>query len=279
MSLLNSLFPGVAVVTGAGGTDPLTQESSVGIGAAVARAFAAAGCEKIAITDVNPSTLEQTRQSVAADHPKVQLFSHAGSVAEDRFAQSFIDQVVKKFGRVDYAVNCAGVLGLPMRSAETSLEEFDRVNNINYRGCWLSSRAQLKQMVSQKPLPSHDPNRPPQRGAVVNIASQLGIVSRPNAPAYCASKSAIIGLSRADAIDYSADGIRVNCVCPGVIETPLVMEKKEVREAITPAVEIAPMKRMGKPEEVADAVLFLCSTQASFVQGHAMVVDGGYITV
>ena len=97
--------------------------------------------------------------------------------------------------------------------------------------------------------------------------------------AYCASKSAVIGLTRADAIDYSKDNIRVNCVCPGVIETPLVMEKPEVRAAIMPAVETAPMKRMGQPAEVADAILFLCSTQASFVQGHAMVVDGGYITV
>lgn len=86
-------------------------------------------------------------------------------------------------------------------------------------------------------------------------------------------------MTRADAIDYSKDEIRVNCVCPGVIETPLVMEKPEVREAIMPAVDTAPMKRMGQPEEVADAILFLCSTQASFVQGHAMVVDGGYITV
>lgn len=195
-------------------------------------------------------------------------------------------------------MNCAGVLGRPQRSAETSLAEFDRVNNINYRGCWLSSRAQLKQMVGQDALPSHDPSRPSQRGAIVNIASQLGIVGRPSArkyflicnfeahrltnfysAAYCASKSAIIGMTRADAIDYSQDGIRVNCVCPGVIETPLIMADPEVREAIAPAVEIAPMKRMGKPAEVADAVLFLCSTQASFVQGHAMVVDGGYVTV
>lgn len=89
--------------------------------------------------------------------------------------------MVESFGRVDYAVNCAGVLGLPQRSGETSLAEFDRVNSINYRGCWLSSCAQLRQMVGQEPLPSHDPSRPPQRGAIVNIASQLGIVSRPEA--------------------------------------------------------------------------------------------------
>ncbi|KAJ5381335.1 uncharacterized protein N7496_003763 [Penicillium cataractarum] len=268
--LTKTLFPGVAVVTGAGGT---------GIGAAVAKAFAAAGCERIAITDLNETTLEQTKNAVAAAHPHTQLLVHSGNVADDQFADSFINKVVQYFGRVDYAVNCAGVLGQPLRSSETSLAEFDRLNNINYRGCWLSSRAQLKQMVRQGALPSHDSSRPPQRGAIVNVASQLGIVGRPSAPAYCASKSAVIGMTRADAIDYSKDGIRVNCVCPGVIETPMIMEKTEVREAITPAAEIAPMKRMGKPQEVADAVLFLCSTQASFVQGHAMVVDGGYITV
>lgn len=106
-------------------------------------------------------------------------------MADDQFADSFIDAVVQEFGRVDYAVNCAGVLGQSLRSAEMSLEEFDRVNNINYRGCWLSSRAELRQMVTQSGLPSHAANRPPQRGAVVNVASQLGIVSRPGARKCC----------------------------------------------------------------------------------------------
>lgn len=130
---------------------------------------------------MNEGTLESTRQAVATSHPNTRLLVQAGDVADDRFAESLIAQVVQSFGRVDYAVNCAGVLGLPLRSGETSLAEFDRVNNINYRGCWLSSRAQLKQMIGQDALPSHDPSRPPQRGAVVNIASQLGIVGRPNA--------------------------------------------------------------------------------------------------
>lgn len=156
-------------------------DNLTGIGAAVARAFAAAGCERIAITDLNPHTLEQTEKAITTAYSKVKLFVHPGNVADDHFAESFISKVTKTFGRVDYAVNCAGVLGVPMRSGETSLEEFDRVNNVNYRGCWLSSRAQLMQMLEQDPLPSHDPSRPAQRGAVVNIASQLGIVSRPNA--------------------------------------------------------------------------------------------------
>lgn len=99
----------------------------------------------------------------------------------------------------------------------------------------------------------------------------------PVVAAYCSSKAAIIAMTRSDAIDYSQDGIRVNCVCPGVIETPMTTCTEELRERLRPAVEIAPMRRMGKPEEVADTVLFLCSTFASFVQGHALVVDGGYI--
>lgn len=130
---------------------------------------------------MNESTLEQTKAEVAAAYPKASLLAQTGNVADDGFAESFIQRVVQTYGRVDYGVNCAGVIGIPARSSETSLAEFDRVNNINYRGCWLSSRAQLKQMVAQNPLPSHDPSRLPQRGAVVNIASQLGIVSRPNA--------------------------------------------------------------------------------------------------
>lgn len=94
--------------------------------------------------------------------------------------------------------------------------------------------------------------------------------------AYCASKSAIINMTRSDAIDYSQDEIRVNCVCPGVIETPMTTGSEEVTERLKPAIDIAPMRRMGTPEEIADAVLFLCSPQASFIQGHALVVDGGY---
>lgn len=133
---------------------------------------------------MNETSLEQTRVAVAAAYPTARLLVLAGDVADDRFSETFIDKVVQTYGRVDYGVNCAGVIGVPARSAETSLAEFDRVNSINYRGCWLSSRAQLKQMVAQDPLPSHDPSRSPQRGAVVNIASQLGIVSRPNARKY-----------------------------------------------------------------------------------------------
>lgn len=221
------------------------------------------------------------------------LFEEAGDISDEKFVDSFIANVAEHFDRIDYCVNSAGILSKNENSTEMSIEDFDKINNVNYRGCWLTSRAQLKVMLNQEPLPSHDGSRAPQRGSIVNIASQLGVVARPRArknlisrggevrcshpsAAYCASKAAVIAMTRSDAIDYSEHGIRVNCICPGVIETPMTTSTPEVTERLKPAIDIAPMKRMGKPSEVADAALFLCSTKASFVQGHAMVVDGGY---
>lgn len=204
-----------------------------------------------------------------------------------------MNETVEKFGRLDYCVNCAGIMGNNQNSTDTSTADFDLINNVNYRGCWLSSRAQLRAMLKQDPLPSHDPERPAQRGSVINIASQLALVGRPCArkydllvschssdktlAAYSGSKAAVIALTRADAIDYSKYNIRINCICPGIIETPMTICDEERIRLLQPAIAIAPMGRMGKVGEIADCVLFLSSTQASFVQGHAMVVDGGYV--
>ncbi|KAJ0104422.1 short-chain dehydrogenase reductase [Diaporthe amygdali] len=256
-------FPGVAFITGAGGT---------GIGAAVARGFARSGCWRIAITDLNRKSLADTRDAILQIDPKAQIVSREGDIADEGFVNSFVRDVAKRFSRIDYAVSCAGILGQSLRSHETSTAAFDLITNVNYKGSWLASRAVLSHMLRQKPHEDH----PGQRGAIVNIASQLGVVARPAAAPYCASKAAIINMTRSDAIDYSQDGIRVNCVCPGVIATPMTTASEELIQRLRPAIDIAPMKRMGTPEEVANVVLFLCSSQASFVQGHALVVDGGY---
>jgi NAD(P)-dependent dehydrogenase (short-subunit alcohol dehydrogenase family) len=299
----NNRFPGVALVTGAGGTGWCRLNLSrvsianalvivIGIGAAVARALANEGCTRIAITDINESTLANTRRAILEINPQAIVCALAGDITKPEFVASLVDTVVKTLSRIDYSIQCAGVLGKGQRSHETSVEDFDRINNINYKGTWLVARASIAQMLGQAPLTEH----PKQRGALVNIASQLGIVARPGAgmscvilsfysmrltmlvliAPYCASKAAIINMTKSDAIDYSSDLIQVNCVCPGVIATPMTTGNKEVEERLRPAVEIAPMKRMGTPEEVADAVLFLCSAQSSFIQGHALVVDGGY---
>lgn len=193
-------FPGVAVITGAGGhgkPPPLMMKQWIrvidkavlvpGIGAATAQAFATAGCTKIAITDINEAGLLQTQESINRVHPGVKLFARAGDIADEAFVESLMDNVLQEFGRIDYAVNCAGILSSPLRSTELSLEEFDRINQVNYRGCWLSSRAQLKRMIKQEPMhtveqnpykPASISNRPSERGAIVNVASQLGIVGR-----------------------------------------------------------------------------------------------------
>lgn len=161
-------FPGVALITGAGGT---------GIGAAVCKAFARAGCTRIAITDINSPSLDSTRDAVLAINPEIQVASYAGDIQDDKFVDSLSERVRETFSRLDYAVNCAGILGRDQRSTETSVADFDRVNGVNYRGTWLTSRAALAQMLRQQPLPQH----PKQRGSIVNIASQLGIVARPGA--------------------------------------------------------------------------------------------------
>lgn len=261
-------FPGVALVTGAAGT---------GIGSATAEAFAAAGCTRIALTDINMALLESVKSQIEQAHPQTQLCAIAGDISDAAFVRDLVDQVVARFGRLDYAVNCAGVSVRKARCDEMEVDEFDRVNAVNYRGVWLSSRAEISAMLQQGPLKSRIPGRLPQRGAIVNIASQLGIVGKAKQGPYCASKAAVISLTRTDAIDYAKDGIRVNCICPGVIETPMTVWNDASREAMEPYVQMAPVGRIGRPDEIADAALFLCSERASFVVGHAMVVDGGYI--
>ncbi|KAI6779350.1 short-chain dehydrogenase [Emericellopsis cladophorae] len=260
---ISSRLPGVALITGAGGT---------GIGAAVARAFAVNGCTRFAITDLNATSLSSTHDAVRALNPSAEILSTSGDVSDESFVARFVKDAIGTFGRVDYSVQCAGILGKGLRSHEATVDEFDQINRVNYRGTWLVSRAVLGHMIAQAPLDAHSK----QRGAIVHVASQLGVVARPAAAAYCASKSAIINMTRADAIDYSRDQIRVNCVCPGVIATPMTTGSQEVEDRLRSAIDIAPMGRMGTPEEIADTVVFLSSKEAAFVQGHALVVDGGY---
>lgn len=166
-----TVFPGVALVTGSAGT---------GIGAGVAKAFAAAGCRRIAITDITEDLLQQTKAAIEAAHAGVDVYAEAGDIADAGFVDAFMQHAAAALGgRIDYAVNCAGVMGDNRRSTDTTVADFDNTNGINYRGCWLSSRAELQQMLRQEPLPSHDDARPAQRGAIVNIASQLALVGRP----------------------------------------------------------------------------------------------------
>jgi NAD(P)-dependent dehydrogenase (short-subunit alcohol dehydrogenase family) len=151
---------------------------AIGIGAAVARSFARSGCTRIAITDINPDTLKQTKNRILAINSSIKIHDQAGDISDEKFVNTFFNDVFGVLSRLDYGVNCAGVLGSkPVKAVDMETDAFDRLNDINYRGSWLSCRAQLRHMLKQDPLEAH----PKQRGSIVNIASQLGIVARPGA--------------------------------------------------------------------------------------------------
>ena len=177
-----------------------------------------------------------------------------------------VDRTVATFGRLDAAYNKAGVQNIIAETADATREDFDRVIGINLRGIWSCLKFELRQMRKQG------------SGAIVNCSSIGGIVGSPRRGTYQASKHGVIGLTKWAALEYAARGIRINAVCPGLIHTPMADQmmaagQTDVLNAMLKDVAIG---RLGRPEEIADAVLWLCSPAASLVVGHALVVDGGY---
>jgi len=294
--------PGVALITGAASGTPLhsvsgllpvtsiaslTRGHMTGIGRATAQAFVNAGCMNLALLDINQVGLETTQQiildscgkRVESKLPKIEIISCDVTSAPSIVAA--YAKVKTSFGRLDYSVHCAGVISFEGRSTEASIEGFDRTNSINYRGVWLCAREALKIMKDQ-PLdcevyPNINPIRA-QRGAIVNISSGLAVVSQLGSNVYSGSKAGVMGITRSDAIDYVTDRIRVNAVLPGIVDTPITSPTPEVRAFIEAGpVQRTPMKRLGLAEELADVIVFLASTQASFVTGSCWNADGGFL--
>ena len=250
------LFEGqVVLVTGAGG----------GIGLAAAKAFGQAGASVI-VADSNAALLETAADGLhSAGH---QVLAISCDVTDRGQVNATIERVVKTYGRLDAAFNNAGINcdGAPM--AETEDDEFDNIVNVNLRGVWNCMKAELRQMTAQG------------SGAIVNCSSIGGMRGSKGRAAYSASKFGVIGLTRASALDYANKGIRINAVCPGIIgNTPMAarVTKNNDPEMIKAFVAAEPIGRLGEPEEIAAAVLWLCSPAASFVIGHAMVIDGGIL--
>src|SRR3989449_5872291 len=242
----------VALVTGA----------ASGMGLAAAQAFAAEGAA-VALADVNVAAARAAaEQLVAAGHKAIAIRC---DVADEAQVKAMVEQTVSTFGRLDAAFNNAGVQSPITETAEASGEEFDRVHAINLRGVWSCMKYELLQMREQG------------SGAIVNCSSLGGLVGIAGRGAYHASKHGVLGLTKSAALEYASRGIRINAVCPGIIETPMVAgmlasEADAMQELMTDV----PIGRLGRPEEIAAAVLWLCSPGASFVIGHALVVDGGY---
>lgn len=245
----------VAIVTGA----------ASGIGRATALAFARDGA-KVTVADVDLEGGEETARLIKELDGEA-LFVPT-DVSRSGDVKALVDQTVETFGGLDVAVNNAGVEGLLANTADYEEDAFDKVISINLKGVWLGMKYEIPKLLERG------------GGAIVNTASILGTVAFPTAAAYTASKHAVIGLTKVAALEYAAEAIRINAVCPGFIETPMVMDRglvaRENPEVLEQLINLEPVKRLGKPEEIAEAILFLSSDAASFVNGHALLVDGAY---
>jgi len=242
----------VALVTGAGS----------GMGLVTAKAFAEAGAA-VALADVDENSVRSAADElVAAGYKAIAIRCN---VADEAEVEKMVEKTVSTFGRLDAAYNNAGVQSPAVETADASGAEFDRVNAINLRGVWNCMKYELRQMRKQG------------SGAIVNCSSIGGLIGIPGRATYHASKHGVIGLTKSAALEYASRGIRINAVCPGTINTPMVadMLAKEP-DAMKEILRDQPIGRLGQPEEIAAAVLWLCSPGASFVIGHALVVDGGY---
>ncbi len=254
---MNKKFEGkTALVTG----------GNSGIGKAIALAFASEGCN-VVIAARRSDEGEQTAREIIKHGGNAQFIKTDVTSRHD--IKTMVDTCISEFGQLDYAINNAGIFG-PARVATADYDEetWDRVMNTNLKGMWLCMKQEIPVMLQQG------------SGVIINMSSVAGLIASLATSAYCVSKHGIIGLTKVAAKEYAAQGIRVNAICPAIIETPMSDEVVKPDNELTAQLKLRyPVGRFGTPEEVAGAALFLCSDEASFITGQALPVDGGRLLV
>ena len=249
-----SLEGKVALVTGA----------ASGLGLATAKAFAESGAS-VALADWNEKAAGAAADELTAQGHKA--IAIRCDVADDAQVEAMINQTVSEFGRLDAAYNNAGVQNVLAETADSTREDYDRVMGINLRGEWSCMKFELQQMRKQR------------SGTIVNCSSLGGLVGGAERGIYHAAKHGVLGFTKSAALEYAARGIRINAICPGLIWTPMAeqMVAGGQGDALKAMEKSIPMGRVGSPEEVANAVLWLCSDAASYVTGQSISVDGGFV--
>ena len=245
----------VALVTGA----------ASGLGLATAKAFAESGAS-VVLADWNEKAVRSAAEELAAQGHKT--LAIRCDVADDVQVEAMVQQTVATFGQLDAAYNNAGIQMVLAETADSPRDDYDRVMAINLRGVWSCMKFELQQMREQG------------SGAIVNCSSLGGLIGGNRRGTYHAAKHGVIGFTKSAALEYATRGIRVNAVCPGMIQTPMsdqMIAEGQDEELNAMLKAYVPMGRMGRPEEIADAVLWLCSSAASYVTGQSISVDGGYV--
>lgn len=276
--LLSHIFimdvPGIALITGA----------ASGIGRACAKVFAKEGVSGLALLDLTEETLlavkseiQELQRTLGQTNP-CRIETYPTNVADEARVNEVIEAAAQTFGRLDYVVNAAGIAMKHQGGAAfAETADWERILDVNLTGTFFVLRAAARIMLKQEPIKSSLDGRSLQRGSIVNFSSIQGIVGIPLSTAYTVTKHAVIGLTRTASEDYAKDGLRINAICPGYTETPLTTKSPAILQAMVERVATAvPMERMGRPEEIADGVLYLAGGRSSFVTGTALMVDGGY---